>query len=135
MTVRPTAQSDLMRWLTENRAEFTAMLKDYRPQWEPLVEWFGREGLLRLLPEFFDESEALRSITRRKVIRSVARRWERVNDRVAMQRRSLRPTRDADRARRLEFAMWDYLSGLPVAGRRQRRPSPHHAQEGQNRPM
>jgi len=71
-------RSKLARWLSANRDEFAAMLKDYRPRWEPMVEWFSDEGLVELPPEFFSDDESMREMTRRKMVRAAMRTWERV---------------------------------------------------------
>jgi hypothetical protein len=71
-------RSKLARWLSDNREEFAKSLKTYRPRWEPLVEWFGQEGLMDLPPEFFAEDEAVRTATRRRMVHAAKRTWARV---------------------------------------------------------
>jgi hypothetical protein len=75
IAVPPTtnARSPLTRWLTDNREEFTKLMRDYRPRWEALVEQFAADGLLTLPAGFATDAEV-----RRRVILNTARRWDRV---------------------------------------------------------
>jgi len=66
-----------------NHAAFTALLKDYRPRWEALVEQFGAGGLLELPPAFTSDDPHAREMTRRKVVKAAMQTWERVKVQVA----------------------------------------------------
>jgi hypothetical protein len=73
-----TLRSPLGRWFSANREEFEKLLRDYRPRWEALVEQFANDGLLNPPPEFNSDDEGVRKVTRRRVVKSVMRTWERV---------------------------------------------------------
>jgi hypothetical protein len=76
-------RSPLGRWFSAHHDEFGKLLRDYRPRWEALVEHFAAEGLLRLPAEFNSENEKVRKDTRRRVVKSTMRTWERVKFQVA----------------------------------------------------
>jgi hypothetical protein len=76
-------RSPLGRWFSAHHDEFENLLRDYRPRWEALVEHFAAEGLLKLPPEFNSDDEKVRKDTRRRVVKSSMRTWERVKVQVA----------------------------------------------------
>jgi hypothetical protein len=76
-------RSPLGRWFSAHHAEFEKLLRDYRPRWEALVEQFAADGLLKLPVEFNSEDEKVRNVTRRRVVKSTMRTWERARAQLA----------------------------------------------------
>lgn len=76
-------RSPLGRWFSAHHAEFEKLLHDYRPRWEALIEQFASDGLLILPPEFNSDDKKVRSVTRRRVVKSTMRTWERVKAQIA----------------------------------------------------
>ena len=72
-------RSPLGQWFGEHRSEFAAMLAEYRPRWETLVEHFATEGLLTLPADWQAEDETVRKTARRRVVKAAMRTWERAN--------------------------------------------------------
>jgi hypothetical protein len=71
-------RSPLARYLSAHHDQFAALLSDYRPRWDALVEQWAADGLLTLPQDWHSDDEHVRSITRQKVIRASRRTWERV---------------------------------------------------------
>jgi hypothetical protein len=76
-------RSPLGRWFSAHHAEFEKLLHDYRPRWEALIEQFASDGLLSLPPEFNSDDKKVRTVTRRRVVKSTMRTWERVKAQIA----------------------------------------------------